>query len=265
MADGPDGIRKAVRLCIREGVENIKINISGDEFTSNVRAEAVSMTEGEVAAAVEVAHEWGKRVSCHSRAAEAVKRAVRNMVDCIYHCDFADDEAIDMLVAAKDRIFVGPAFGLVHNAVYEHDRVGMSAATVKAMGLERKLEATCRVYERLRQAGLRVVVGGDYGFTLTPMGENARDIGHFVKFFGYTPAAALKCATVVGGELMGHGGELGLVREGALADLLLVDGNPLVDQSVLVGPDHFTMIMKDGKMHRDPRTRPAAQFKVAAE
>lgn len=75
----------------------------------------------------------------------------------------------------------------------------------------------------------------------------------FVKFFGYSPAEALKCASSVGGDLMGHPGELGVVKEGALADLLLVDGDPLADQSVLVGPDHFSMIMKDGKMHRDPR------------
>ena len=265
VADGPDAVRKAVRTCIREGVDNIKINISGDEFTSQVRAEAVSMTESEVAAAVEVTHEWGKRISCHSRAAASVKRAVRNQVDCIYHCDFADAEAIDMLVAAKHRIFVGPAFGLVHNGVYEHDRIGMSAATVASMGLQRKLEKTCEVYEQLRQAGVKVVIGGDYGFTLTPMGQNARDIGHFVKFFGYSPAEALRCATAVGGELMGHGGELGVIRAGALADLLLVDGNPLVDQSVLVGPDRFAMIMKDGQMHRDPRARLATPQRIAAE
>jgi imidazolonepropionase-like amidohydrolase len=87
------------------------------------------------------------------------------------------------------------------------------------------------------------------------MGQNARDIGHFVKFFGYSPAEALKCATAVGGDLMGHKGELGIVKDGALADLLLVDANPLKDQSVLVGPTHFSMIMKDGAMHRDPRGR----------
>ncbi len=268
IADGADGVRRAVRLCIREGVENIKINISGDEFVGHARAEAISMTEGEVAAAVEVAHEWGKRVSSHSRAAGSVKRAVRNQVDCIYHCDFADEEAMDMLVAARDRIFVGPAFGLVHNAVYEHDRIGMSAATVAHMQLERKLEATCRVYQRLRNTGLRVVIGGDYGFTLTPMGQNARDIGHFVKFFGYTPAEALRCATSVGGALMGHAGELGLVREGALADLLLVDGDPLRDQSVLVGPSRLAMVMIDGRLHRDPRPYLAAMTgpqRIAAE
>jgi len=265
IADGPDEIRRAVRLCCREGVDNIKINISGDEFVSNARAEITSMSETEVAIAVEVAHEWNKRVACHARAAASVKRAVRNHVDCVYHCDFADEEALDMLEAAKDRIIVGPAFGLVHNAVYEGDAVGMTRDVVESMHLPRKLEATCRTYEQMRKRGIKVVIGGDYGFKITPMGQNARDIGHFVKFFGYTPAEALRCATSVGGELMGHKGELGVVKPGALADLLLVDGNPLIDQSVLVGPDKLAMIMKDGKLHRDPRARRAARERIAAE
>ena len=143
--------------------------------------------------------------------------------------------------------------------------MGLTRAVADRMGLPRKLEHTCATYREMRRRGMRVVVGGDYGFTLTPMGQNARDIGHFVKFFGYTPAAALKCATAVGGDLMGPKGELGVIAEGALADLLLVDGNPLKDQSVLVGPDHFAMIMKDGQMHRDPRTRLAAPQRIAAE
>jgi imidazolonepropionase-like amidohydrolase len=96
------------------------------------------------------------------------------------------------------------------------------------------------------------------------MGQNARDIGHFVKYFGYSPAAALRCATVVGAALMGHAGELGIIREGALADLLLVDGDPLSDQSVLVGPGRFAMIMKDGALYRDPRQYAAKSIKVAA-
>ena len=70
----------------------------------------------------------------------------------------------------------------------------------------------------------------------------------------------------VGGDLMGHKGELGVIKEGALADLLLVDGDPLMDQSVLVGPGHFSMIMKDGTMHRDPRgAGPARGATWAAE
>jgi imidazolonepropionase-like amidohydrolase len=258
IADGIDEIRKAVRTCCREGVDNVKFNVSGDEFVGHARAEIISMTEAELTEGVKIAHDWGKRVACHSRAAESVKRAVRAGVDCIYHCDFADEEALDMLEAVKDRVIVGPAFGLVHNSVFEGDVVGLTKAVVEKMGLPRKLEHTIATYHQMRKRGMRVVVGGDYGFTITPMGQNARDIGHFVKFFGYSPAEALKCATAVGGDLMGHKGELGVVKEGALADLLLVDGDPLADQSVLVGPDHFTMIMKDGNMHRDPREKLAA-------
>jgi imidazolonepropionase-like amidohydrolase len=170
-----------------------------------------------------------------------------------------------MLEAAKDRVIVGPAFGLVHNAVFEGEAVGMTRDVVESMHLPRKLEATCRTYEQMRKRGMKVVIGGDYGFKITPMGQNARDIGHFVKFFGYSPAGALRCATAVGGELMGHKGELGVIKPGALADILLVDGNPLVDQSVLVGPDRLAMIMKDGKLHRDPRSRRAERERVAAE
>ena len=265
IADGPDEIRRAVRLCCREGVDNVKFNVSGDEFVGHARAEIVSLGEDELRVGVTTAHDWGKRVACHSRAAESVKRAVRAGVDCIYHCDFADEEALDLLEEAKDRVIVGPAFGLVHNAVFEGDVVGLTRAVVDKMALPRKLEHTVRTYEQMRKRGMRVVVGGDYGFTLTPMGQNARDIGHFVKFFGYSPAEALKCATAVGGDLMGHKGELGVIREGALADLLLVDGNPLQDQSVLVGPDRLSMIMKDGAMHKDPRTTMPDRQRIAAE
>jgi imidazolonepropionase-like amidohydrolase len=266
IADGVDEMRRAVRLCCREGVDNVKINVSGDEFVSHARAEVVSLSEEELTVGVRTAHDWGKRVATHSRAAESVKRAVRAGVDCIYHCDFADAEALDMLEAAKDRVIIGPAFGLLHNTVFEGDVVGMTKEVVERMGMMRKLEFTIATYHQMRKRGMRVVVGGDYGFALTPMGQNARDIGHFVKFFGYSPAEAMKCATAVGGDLMGHKGELGIIKEGALADLLLVDANPLKDLSVLVGPGHFSMIMTDGAMHRDPRNiRRADKRKVAAE
>ena len=260
IADGIDEVRRAVRLCCREGVDNVKFNISGDDFVSTAPAEIVSISEDELRAGVETAHDFGKRVACHARAAESVKRAVRTGIDCIYHCDYADAEALDMLEAVKDSVIIGPAFGLVHNSVYEGDVVGMTRQRVEEMGLFRKIEFTIATYHEMRKRNMRVVVGGDYGFTITPIGQNARDIGHFVRFFGYSPAEALRCATAVGADLMGHRGELGIVRPGALADLLLVDGNPLEDQDVLVGPSRFSMIMKDGAMHRDPRQKKPAFY-----
>lgn len=261
IADGPDEVRRAVRLCAREGVDNIKINISGDEFVPSARAEITAMSEIEVQVAVETAHAFGKKIACHARAAESVKRAVRQGVDCIYHCDYADAEALDMLESVKDKVFLGPAFGLVHNSVFEGDAVGLTRPVVEKMGLVNTFENTIRTYSEIRKRGIRVVVGGDYGFSVTPMGQNARDIGHFVKFFGYSPAEALRCATAVGGSLMmgGREGELGVIRAGALADLLLVDGDPLRDLSLLVGPKHIPMVMKGGKLHRDPRRQQATE------
>jgi imidazolonepropionase-like amidohydrolase len=253
VADGAVEFRRVARECVRDGVDNMKINISGDEFVSHARAEITTLEDDELQAFVSVAHRYGKLVAAHARSSLSVKMAVRHKVDCIYHCDFADEEALDMLESVKDTSFVGPAFGLVHNCAVEGERYGFSKELADSMQLTRKLDATCATYHKIRKRGIRVVVGGDYGFTITPMGQNARDIGHFVKYFGYSPAEALRCATKIGASLMGHAGELGVIHEGALADLLLVDGNPLADQSVLVGPDRFAMIMKDGELYRDPR------------
>lgn len=265
VADGPIEMRKVARECVRDGVDNMKINISGDEFVSHARAETTTLFDDELAAFMEVSHGFGKLVAAHARSSASVKMAVRHKVDCIYHCDFADEEALDMLESVKTTSFVGPAFGLVHNCTQEGERYGMSREVAESMHLFRKFDATCETYHKIRKRGIRVVVGGDYGFSITPMGQNARDIGHFVKFFGYSPAEALRCATSVGAALMGHQGELGIVKEGALADLLLVDGNPLQDQSVLVGPAHMAMVMKDGVMWKDPRNTLAARKQVAAE
>ena len=102
----------------------------------------------------------------------------------------------------------------------------------------------------MRKRGIRVVIGGDYGFACTPQGANARDIEHFVNLFGYSPSEALACATRVGAELMGLGHELGQVREGYLADLLLVDGDPLADVSILQRQERLVAIMQNGNFHK---------------
>ncbi|MBV7397193.1 metal-dependent hydrolase family protein [Mameliella sediminis] len=252
VADGPDEFRRVARECIRDGVDVLKINISGDEFVSHARAEITPTEPEEIEALVRVAHAFGKKVAAHARSSESVKRAIRAGVDCIYHCDFADEEALDMLEAAKDRIWVGPAFGLVHNCTKEGDAAGITSEVAEDLHLFRKFDATCATYHEIRKRGIRVVVGGDYGFAVTPMGQNARDIEHFVRFFGYDPIDALKCATSVGQSLMGRSGELGEVREGFVADLLLVRGDVTQDVSLLQHQENLAMIMKDGVLFKDP-------------
>jgi imidazolonepropionase-like amidohydrolase len=249
VADGALEMRRTARECVRDGVDNLKINISGDEFVSFAKAEITPLEDDELAAFVAVAKKYGKTVAAHARSSESVKMAVRHGVDCIYHCDFADEEALDMLEEAKDRVILGPAFGLVHNATKEGN-----PELATELNLYRKFEATCAVYHEVRKRGLRVAVGGDYGFSITPMGQNARDIEHFVRYFGYSPVEALKCATVVGAQLMQMEDEIGQIKEGFLADLLLVKGDVTKDVSLVQHQDNLSMIMKDGVMFKDPRS-----------
>jgi imidazolonepropionase-like amidohydrolase len=250
VVDGPEQITRTVRQCIREGVDNIKINISGDDFVS-AKGGMTVMSEAEVAAAVQTAHAFQRRVNCHARASEAVKRAARQGVDVIYHCECADDEALDLLDARKDQIFVGPAIGLIHNTLYEAQSYGITYEDACRMGMEKVLQSSQRTYAQLRKRGIRTVIGGDYGFAWTPQGTNARDIEHFVKLFGYSSNEALQCATRIGAQLMGMGDELGLIKAGYLADLLLVGADPLADVSVLQDAANLVAIMKDGHLHKN--------------
>jgi len=101
----------------------------------------------------------------------------------------------------------------------------------------------------LHRRGVRVLPGGDYGFAWNRNGTNARDILHFVNLMGFTPMEAILGATRLGGEIMMRGNELGQIKPGYLADLLLVDGDPLHDVGVLADPKRFLAIMKNGQMH----------------
>ena len=244
--DGPDEMLRMVRLCLREGVDTIKLNISGDVGTESAPSEAAVMTDAEVSAGVEAAHTIGRRVAAHARASASVKRALKHAVDVIYHCDYADSEALDLLEAARDRVFTGPAVGLVLARLEGLRGDNTPQGRLYLERLKSLYEATCRTHHEMRKRGIRIVIGGDYGFAANPQGTNARDLEHFVTHFGFSPSEALQAATRTGGEIMQRGHELGLVKEGYLADLLLVDGDPLKDVRVLQDKKRFAFIMKGG-------------------
>ncbi len=264
-ADGPDAIAAAVRLCCREGVDNIKINISGDDFVPSAKGGMTVMREAEVRTAVEVAHDFGKQIACHARAGASVKRAVQCGIDVIYHCEACDEEALDLVEAHKDRLFLGPAINLIWATIHEAQAFGIDEEQARSLGMHRIIELAQRTYAALRKRGVRVVIGGDYGFAWAPQGTNARDLVHFVELFGYSPSEALQCATRVGGELMGMGGELGLIKDGAIADLLLVSGDPVKNLKLLQDKDNLAVIMKDGAFHKDASADLRQQSPIAAE
>jgi imidazolonepropionase-like amidohydrolase len=119
---------------------------------------------------------------------------------------------------------------------------------------------------------VRILIGGDYGFAQTPQGDNARDLKHFVDLLGFSPSEALQCGTRIGGQVMGLGDELGQIKEGYIADLLLVDGDPLKDLDLVVHEKNLHVIMKEGSLYKDcsatavlEHTRASDQGKVAAK
>ncbi len=251
IADGVEEITKAVRLCCREGVDNIKLNISGDDLSPAAHGGLTVMTEKEIQTAVSVARDFGKRVNCHARAAESVKRAVRCGIDVIYHCESADEEALDMLESAKDRIFVGPAIGIIYCTLYEGEKFGFYRDSEVGHKMQRTIDTTAAVYTELRKRGVRILIGGDYGFAQSPQGDNARDLKHFVDLLGFSPSEALQCGTRIGGQVMGMGNELGQIKKGYIADLLLVDGDPLKDLDLVVHEKNLHVIMKEGLLYKD--------------
>lgn len=265
IADGKDEIRKAVRLCCREGVDNIKLNISGDDLSPAAHGGLTVMSEEEIATAVSVARDFGKRVNCHARAAESVKRAIRNGIDVIYHCESADEEAIDMLESAKDRIFVGPAIGIIYCTLYEGEKFGFYRDSEVGRKMQRTIDSTAAVYTELRKRGVRILIGGDYGFAQSPQGDNARDLQHFVNLLGFSPSEALQCGTRIGGQVMGMGSELGQIKEGFIADLLLVDGDPLTNLDLVVREKNLHVIMKDGVLYKDASATSVLEHAIAAD
>jgi len=250
VADGPDAIRRVCRLLAREGVDCLKLNLSGDLGTSAWSSEETPMTDAEVEAAMEVARPRGLRVAAHCRSSESVLMALRHGVEVIYHANYADARALDALEAARERVFVGPALGITYNLSQAEGRWGVTPERAEAF--KRELEISVETVARLRARGVRVLPGGDYGFPFTPHGTYARDLWLFVKILGFSPMDTLVAATRLGGELMGKPGELGVVTAGALADLLLVDGDPLANIEVLQDRDALRMIMKDGALHKAP-------------
>lgn len=265
--DSPDAWRAACREAAREGVDTFKVNVSGDRGFEpwGAGTAATVMTDEELATIVQVAGARGKRVAAHSTSAGAVKMCVRHGVDVIYHAALLDEEAMDMLEAAKDRVFVAPTVGFPYALVHEARDYGvvMDAATQRRN--EAELDSIIRGMTALRKRGVRILPGGDYGLFCTPQGRNARDLELFVKLLGFSPAEAIGAATRHGGALMGLPDELGQVKAGFLADLLLVDGDPLADVGVLQDAGRLSAIMKGGVFHKRPASAPAVAPRRAAE
>jgi imidazolonepropionase-like amidohydrolase len=244
------GLRAYVKAMAELGVDSIKFLMSSDEGFAPGGAQLLMYSEDEAQAIGDAAREAGIWLACHAQAAEAVKRAVRAGFRSIFHCTYADEEALDLLESRKHEIFVAPAPGLLYARVHEAEAFGIGRHEAEQMGAVSGLELMQRVYPEMKKRGIRVLPGGDYGFPYNPVGRNARDLGLFVKLLGFTPVETLVAATKLGGELMGL--EVGQIKSGMLADLLLVDGDPTADVTILEDKCRIPLVMRNGRFHRVP-------------
>ena len=172
---------------------------------------------------------------------------------------------MDLLEAAKERVFVAPTVGFPYTLTHEAGRYGVTFDANTQARNEREFASLVAGASEMRKRGIRVLPGGDYGLFCNPQGTNARDLEHFVTLLGFTPMQAIQAATRLGGQLMGRPEDLGCIAPGHLADLLLVDGDPLADIRVLQDAGKLTAIMKGGRFHKAPVAAKAKRRPQAAE
>lgn len=246
---GSDAIRAFMAYCKDQGIGSVKLVVSGEDALKPGSAQDILYTDAEMQAAGEAARANGLWIATHAYSPKAIALSLDAGARIIYHASYADAASIEAMAAKKDQFFYAPGCGVSVAALEASppphiDMSHMKASAAERMALEGKL------VPQLKARGVRVLIGGDYGFPFNPHGRNARDLEHFVTYFGYTPAEALVAATRLGGELMGL--DVGQVKEGFLADLLLVDGDPTQDIALMQDASKLTMIMQGGKLHKAP-------------
>ena len=225
------------------------------------------MAEDEVAAATEVAHSRGKWLAAHARATRSIELCLKYGIQIIHHATYIDDALLDALEEKKAEHWICPAVGVLYVVAYEAqdwDIIGGDVGMVRHV--EAEIETAHVTVQAMLRRGIRVLPFGDYGFAFNPHGADARELEHMVNLLGFKPIETLVAATKWGGEAFAMDGpvEIGEIKSGYLADLVLVDGDATKDVTLLQDKDRILMVMKDGRYHKPPGPRRTAAV-VAAE
>ncbi|WP_313341695.1 amidohydrolase family protein [Stenotrophomonas sp.] len=249
IADTPDEVRVRTREQLMRGASQIKLTAGGGVSSPHSPLDVVTFTEPEVRAAVEAAGDWGTYVTVHAYTPEAIQRAIRAGVKCIEHASLMDDATARRMRDTGTWLSTQPFPPELADAFPTGSEQWQKAQEVFA--------GTEQTYRLAIKYKLKTAFGTDVLFSSALASQQNRILASLTRW--YTPAEALIMATGTNAQLLAlsgkrsaYAGRLGVVEEGALADLLLVNGDPLADIAVITNPDaNFNVIMKDGKIFKD--------------
>ncbi|MCT4368953.1 amidohydrolase family protein [Yangia mangrovi] len=243
LADGVPEVRRAVREEMRQGCDHIKIMMSGGVASPYDPLDSLQFSMPEVRAAVEEAEAFGRYVCAHAYSAEAILRAAEGGVRTIEHGNLINDEAAAKM-AEKGMFLVANL--IAYTAMKERAaEFGMSSDMLEKNDVV--IEGGLRSLEICKRAGVPVAFGSDLLGQLRS--EQSREFR--IRAQVLSPIEIIRSATLVGARLLRREGELGCLRPGAMADLILLDGNPLGDLGLFEGQGrHMPMVMKAGRFHR---------------
>lgn len=246
VANGPAEVQAAVRAQLKRGASQIKLALGGGVISDTDPLDTLQYTSEEISAAVQTAADWGTYVCAHVYTAEGIKRAIRAGVKSIEHGHLVDEETLDEMARNNAWLSLQP-FQKGDNPLTEEQI--------------KKAEPTShwdRVAQWAKDRGVRVAFGTDMLFQPGKLGIQSVLMTRFEKVFG--AVGTLKIVTSGNAELLGLSGKrspygeapLGVIREGAWADLLVVDGNPLENLSMLADPGKsLALVMKNGAVHKN--------------
>jgi imidazolonepropionase-like amidohydrolase len=246
VADSPWEFRRAARRQIKMGADGIKISICSSSHKDPHHPDEPfyqEMTYEEMKAVCDEAHKAFLRVFAHSAGGQGITDAILAGVDSLEHAHWITDEQADLM--AEHGTFYVPTFTVVTRAL-EIGQEALGATDHSWNYLNRAIEAKWRSLERVHRAGATICVGTDAGFRVAH-GENAGELAALVKG-GLTPMEAIMAATSVGAEHLDMADLVGTIEPGKLADLLVVDGDPLEDITILQDVNRVKMVMKGGEI-----------------
>ena len=247
-----------VRRQSKHGVNFIKMADSRS-------GESQMLAKEEIAAVVAEAHRRNLRVGIHSRGAGSTRAAAEAGVDWIIHADLATDR--DLEAVAKAGMPIIPTSTFLAMVVELGRKVGAEQVQLDINRMKRHFDLLCALMQKARKLGIKLLIGTDTGNnSFMPHGElHAKELEIFVKYGGYTPMEAIVAATRDNALAVGLEGQVGEIAAGRLADVIVLNKDPLADITVLQRRDHLSQVIKDGKVIDLDREDEMLTFQQAAE